>query len=184
MPSPSIQPSSWGVHTPLSALPPPSPSWVLLLLTGLQVPPAALTPSPGSACWGHGSRRETPSSLHSSPRFACLSLGAPGARLPPPTPRPLTCAHVRGELPRLQEEPEVAALLGLHAGHPVAGHGACNWGAERAGGWGWASALLRDRTVGTGSSGRMVVVGVGRAPRELGPHPRGRDAWNTAPRGS
>lgn len=39
----------------------------------------------------------------------------------------LTCAHVFGELPRLQKEPEIAAFLTFHTCYSVAGHRSCNW---------------------------------------------------------
>lgn len=65
---------------------------------------------------------EALSSLHSGPRFVCLKLRTRGKMSASHCPGPLTCAHVCGELSRLQEEPEVAALLCLQAGHPVAGH--------------------------------------------------------------
>lgn len=64
---------------------------------------------------------------------------------------PLTCAHVFGELPSLQEEPEIAAFLTLHSRYSVAGHRTYNWstGSRRGGGEETSASALFRREPGT-----------------------------------
>lgn len=55
------------------------------------------------------------------------SCGLAFLKLPAVPLGPLTCAHAFGELPGLQEEPQIAAFLTLHSCHSVAGHRSYNW---------------------------------------------------------
>lgn len=55
------------------------------------------------------------------------SCGLAFLKLPAVRLGPLTCAHAFGELPGLQEEPQIAAFLTLHSCHSVAGHRSYNW---------------------------------------------------------
>lgn len=157
-----------------------------------------MPPTPAPPGWT-GQRGEALSSLYLGP-WVCL----PKPLAPEPQVLlsaalwPLTCTPVFGELPRLQEEPEVAASVRLHSGHPVAGHRTCDWGAGATGQLGRGSCGLgrtrtenRDPVPGGGDArdhGLSTPVGTPRRKASVtsgdsGACQRGRHSpWGTHPR--